>query len=289
MVTRTCLQTSFQPAIFLLLYLCTLFSVQSQVMTGHVDDFQSLTVSGWVEGGVSPNPPVVIPTGGPDDKGDAFLQNVSSGTAGAGGKWLMFNQSSNWTGDYLSAGVSRIGMQVRNSGNQIVNMRIAFNGPGGAISSQSVFTIVPGSGWQSIEFVIEPQAFVALMAGGNPDATLSAVNDFRILSNPMALNIGEEIMATVDIDNIYAEGISAVGTLNTSEWQAFPNPATDIVQLTSQDDHATASVVLINTSGTVVKEQTLLPPYQLDVSCLHTGMYFLIVNQVNIIPVKIGL
>lgn len=289
MVTHTLLQTSFQPAIVFFLFLCGCNPALGQIEPGHTDDFQNLNVSGWAEGGVSPNPPGIVPNGGPDGDGDAFLRNSSSGVLGAGGKWVMFNQSSNWTGDYLSTGITKISMHVRNSGSQNVHLRLAYTGASGVISSDSAITIIPGAPWQSIEFVIDPQAFVALNGGADATLILSSVTEFRILSSPTPSNVGEDIAATVDIDNIHAEGISAINDFNVSEWSAFPNPSTDIVQLSHEDFHEALSVTLINVLGEVLIKQTLLPPYLIDVSGKHTGIYFLVVNGVEIIPIKIGL
>jgi hypothetical protein len=177
------LQTSFQPAVLFILFLSTSSAI-CQISAGHVDDFQDLTVNGWMEGGVSPNPPTVLASGGPSGTDDAFLRNVSSGSNGAGGKWIMFNQTSDWTGNYLNAGVAKISMDVRNSGATEVHLRISFNGNGGGISSDSVFTIPADNIWRLIEFAIDPAHFITLNIGGDAALTLSAVNEFRILSNP---------------------------------------------------------------------------------------------------------
>ncbi|HLF64084.1 MAG TPA: T9SS type A sorting domain-containing protein [Saprospiraceae bacterium] len=282
------LQTSLQLLCFTITWCVLLQNGIAQISSGHIDDFQNLNVSGWTEGAFSPNQPVVVNTGGPAGDDDAFLRNVSSGGMGAGGKWVMFNQSVNWIGNYIAAGVIRISIDVRNTGSQNVHMRIAFNGPGGTISSSAVFTVVPDTVWQSIEFVIDPQAFIPLMAGGDATMTLSAVNEFRILSNPMPDNVGAEIVATVDIDNIHAEGISAINDPSMTAWTVYPNPATDQLQLFPNKHDDAVSITLLNPLGHVLMHQTLFPPYQLEIGHLPGGMFFLIIDEVSVIRVLAG-
>ncbi len=284
------LQTSIQRLSFTIALSILLQHGITQITSGHVDDFQDLSLSGWTEGAVSPNPPMVISSGGPAGDDDAYVRNVSSGAVGAaGGKWVMFNQSSNWTGNYLAAGVGEITMQVRNSGKQNVHLRLAFSGPGGTISSMAMFTILPDTIWQTIQFTIDPQIFVPLMGGGNTTTTFSAVNEFRILSNPMPANAGEDIAATVDIDNIHAIGLSSVNDIDHSSWTVFPNPAIDKLQLTHQDYDKPVSVILMTMLGQVLLRETLDQPYHLDVSELSSGNYLLLIDGMSVLPVNIGL
>jgi len=60
------------------------------VAFGQLDDFQSGT-QGWQQGFTSLTQPTVISTGGPNGAGDPYLQNVSSGNFGSGGKQVVFN------------------------------------------------------------------------------------------------------------------------------------------------------------------------------------------------------
>jgi hypothetical protein len=286
------LQISIQRLSFTIAFCVLLQQLVAQISDGHVDDFQNLTTSGWMEGAVSPNPPMVISSGGPAGDDDAYLRNISSGTMGAaGGKWVMFNQSSNWLGNYISAGVVRITMDVRNSGATSVHLRIAFNGNGGAIASDTSFTLLAGSAWQSLEFDVDPMAFVPLGVGGDATSTLSSVNEFRILSNTQATNVGAEIAATIDIDNIRATGISAVRDRNISQWNVFPNPVTDRLQLRRsrlpagrQGYDQPVSITMTNILGQVLVHQTLLPPYHLNVPAQAPGLYYLLIDGVSSIP-----
>lgn len=67
---------------------------QGAIFFGQVDDFQIDSTMGWEEGSSSPNPPTNVRNGGPNGVGDAYLENRSSGGAGAGSKQVMFNSRS---------------------------------------------------------------------------------------------------------------------------------------------------------------------------------------------------
>src|SRR5437899_7506628 len=86
-----------------------------QIMFGQVDDFQDGTAAAWQQGGSSPNPPFNVSNGGPNGIGDAYLRTISTGGGGPGSKMIMFN-TAQWSGDYVSAGVTRITAQLANFG-----------------------------------------------------------------------------------------------------------------------------------------------------------------------------
>jgi hypothetical protein len=90
------------------------------VAIGQVDRFQDLTTDGWFAGGlgtgqVPPVPPEVNGSGGPGGAGDAFLQITAQGGTGPGSRLTAIN-ATQWTGNYLAAGVGSIGLDVRNLG-----------------------------------------------------------------------------------------------------------------------------------------------------------------------------
>jgi len=103
------------------------------VDVGTLDDFESGGTMGWRKGASSTNPPTNINTGGPQGAGDNYLQTVSTGGVGADSKQVIFN-TAQWTGDYVTAGVSEIAMDLRNSGGSTLHMRIALRGGAGVAS-----------------------------------------------------------------------------------------------------------------------------------------------------------
>src|SRR5215217_6443564 len=85
----------------------------SAVTIGQVDTFADGTTMGWFVPGMSPNPPINEPTGGPAGVGDGFLQLRSSGLEGSGGRLAVLNPIQ-WAGDYTAAGVTAIQIDVNN-------------------------------------------------------------------------------------------------------------------------------------------------------------------------------
>lgn len=140
------------------------------------DDFQDLTVAGWVSGGNNPNPPVVAVDAGPDGAGDHALLVYANGNPTSPGNKLTFFNNQQWTGDYNAAGISRIRFDVNNLSNFDVPLGLLFEGPSGGATTNNGVTVPAQSGWQSM-FIDFP---VSNLVGTDPAATLSAVSRLRI-------------------------------------------------------------------------------------------------------------
>lgn len=196
MKTRFLLQT-------LLLIPCI---AHGTISLSQVETFDSPT--GWQIGVVGLGIPSIQPNFGPNGPGDFALQTSSSPGGGSGSRLIIFN-SSDWTGNYTSNGVSGLSMDLRNTGSANLFMRIAVNGPGGwfVTDGQAVNT---GLGYANFLFDLTPVGLSPAKANG-PDlgtdvqATLAAVTQARIL-HTVADNsaIGEVASATIRIDNITA-------------------------------------------------------------------------------------
>src|SRR5215211_7030752 len=78
-----------------------------------VNDFEGGTTQGWTNG---PNAadPTNVTTGGPGGTADNFLRVSARGGAGAGSRLVSFNRASQWTGNYITAGVTGIEMDLKN-------------------------------------------------------------------------------------------------------------------------------------------------------------------------------
>ncbi len=174
---------------------------------GPFDDFEGGTVSGWMEGPASPNPPTNVPDGGPDGPGDNYLENHSSGGIGPGSALVMFNQAQ-WTGDYLAQGLTRIEAQMANLGPTDLFMRIAIEGQPFERYGSTVPELLPADGqWRPVVFELG-NAFLTRISGSGPlSDVLSGVTTLRILSaaNGPTWN-GDRIVATLGVDDILATG-----------------------------------------------------------------------------------
>jgi len=161
-----------------------------------VDDFQDGTTQGWRSGSANPNPPSWVASGGPDGAGDGYLRIEGSGVSGSGGNLVAFN-TAQWTGDYLSTGVTAIRAELRNLGGSDLSIRLLFEGSGGSFLSAAAAGLPAGGGWQR---VVWPTT--ALPGGRDPALVLSDVTKLRILHSPM--DGSEPVAGALGVDDITA-------------------------------------------------------------------------------------
>ena len=162
-------------SITIALYVCALAAARQahggQITNGQVSDFQDGTTQGWVSGAPNPNPPtVLLNSHGP---GDHALEVVATGVFGAGSRLATFN-SSQWAGDYLSADVTSILMDLNNVGSTDLDIRLAVSGSGGDFSTTSSLFLTSESGWTRFAFPVDVADWTSV-GGFNLNATLSAV------------------------------------------------------------------------------------------------------------------
>lgn len=180
------------------------------IVQGQVDDFEDGTTQGWGNGGAFGAPPVVnVPTGGPSGMDDNFMQITSVGGGGPGRFLVAFNRDQ-WIGDYISAGIITIEMDLMNQGSVNLSIRLAFketatfDSPGYLTSTAAL--LAPGSGWQHFVFTINvgsmiaingPAAFNTFFAGG--------MEEMRILNEAGTADLnGNVAVAQLGVDNIHA-------------------------------------------------------------------------------------
>ena len=132
--------------LFLLLIASLVSAAPAAAVTlGQIDDFQDGTTQAWTSGCCNPNPPKTISDVGPTGAGDDSLLITSTGVGQGGSRFAAFNRTQ-WTGDYLAAGVSMIVFDVNNIDSVTLQMRVAFNGAGGRIVTTQAVPVSPGSG-----------------------------------------------------------------------------------------------------------------------------------------------
>jgi hypothetical protein len=188
---------------------------------GQIDTFQDGTTDGWFAGGlgmgmVPPIPPHVVTTGGPSGAGDQFLQITAVGGVGAGSRIAAIN-TAQWAGNYLSAGIAGIGMDLKNLGTTELTVRLLFEDPmGGPPVDEAVTTfgqVVPvGGGWLHAFFPISPAAFTTI--SGNVNTLLAQTTLMRIINSPTP-----------------EDAITIVGTLGVDNIQAVPEPSSLLLVL----------------------------------------------------------
>ncbi len=208
------------------------------VTLGQVDDFEDGTVMGWTEGPLSPNPPTNQPNGGPAGLGDNYLRNISSGGFGTGSRLVMFNQTQ-WAGNYLAAGVTRIDLQMANFGATTLHMRIAIQGAVGTRYTSTTAVALPADGiWHSASFGLTSFDLTNVLGLASLDDVLVSVNTLRILSASAGPAWqGDVIVASLGVDNIQAAGGGGPppvpdGTFGSPMLASRGDPAGSVIELT---------------------------------------------------------
>jgi hypothetical protein len=200
----------------------------SAIVFGQTDTFQDPNegTMNWVNGASMVER---IATGGPTGAGDAYLQVTSIGGGGPGSRLVAQNYSfppvvSQWTGDYLAAGVDRIEFDLNNQSQVTLSIRLAFktdvqNGSPGYLSLPVI--VAPGSGWQHFSISLA-QADLTPIGGPAPYDQFfqNGFNEMRFINEAGDSNLnGDPVVATLGIDNIHAipepatDALAAVGLL----------------------------------------------------------------------------
>ncbi len=241
-------------------------------LTQTPDTFTGSTDS-WTDGHAGNNV-LVVATGGPNGANDGFLQ-VSSGSFGVEPRMITFNQSTNWTGNYTTAGVGSISMELKNFGTAAVPIRIAIldqvpsAGGGPGWSSTTAFSLPADGNWHLAQFVLNAANMTAV---GTPDplaAVLSNVVELRLLSSTAPAILGDSISSRIGVDDITAlptPPVAWTGASSTS-WSATGNwtgtvPGVAGGSTTTNTDtatfnrNATNSPTVIDTGGRNVKNLT---------------------------------
>lgn len=176
-----------------------------------IDTFDSDN-EGWRVGNAG-----VAPTfnNGPSFNGEpGFLRHFSDGS-GPNGKWIMWSQQSDWTGDYVEAGVTGIELWADGRTGDNTPFWLGFDGPGGWHFTPAQ-TIATDSDWERFSFDVSPDSLIyASGSGGTADAldTMSAVSRFEIFAGPGPVSYaanGDLLRAGTSNNVIWFDNIAAV-------------------------------------------------------------------------------
>ena len=157
------------------------------------DDFQDSTTQGWMADGLNPNPPLNVTDAGPLGLGDHALQVTAHGMGGPGTELDAFN-TTQWSGDYISAGVTAIRFDANNVGLNPVSLGFQFNESN--VLTLDTGSISPGSGWNTYVIPLSPLVI------GSP-TNLSNVTNLRLRFMQGGAFFGGEEVDVLD-DNIHA-------------------------------------------------------------------------------------
>lgn len=177
----------------------------SAITFGQTDTFATGAQS-WANGHAAGS----VALGGPAGASDQFLNVVADGS-GATGLVTIFNRTQ-WLGNYLTAGVTEIDMDLRNfsSAGVTLSIRLAFKQStlGGATPgylSLSPFTITNDGAWHHATFRIDAASLKAVNSPTAYNTLMAAPAEFRIINEAGSANLdGDFVAATLGIDNVHA-------------------------------------------------------------------------------------
>ena len=181
------------------------------VTLGQLDDFQDGTLQDWTGGATMEN----MADGGPGGVADRFLRVQSFGGFGGGSRLATFN-GTQWSGDYLAAGVTAIDVWLKNLGQTDLQMRVVLfdlDGGDNRWTSTVAHTLVVGSGWQRLTFSLEENALTNVQGTTDYAQLMTDVDRmmFRHQAGVPDAN-GDSIIAEAGIDNVRA-AVPEPGTL----------------------------------------------------------------------------
>jgi len=179
-------------------------SAHGAITFGQIDNFQDGTTMGWAEGPASPNPPTNVPAGGPRGAGDAYLQNVSGGGGGAGGKMVMFS-GSQWAGNYNAAGVTQLDASVANLGAEPLFLRLAVLSGTAVYGSAEAIELPADGAWRRVTFDLAGDALTRVEGTDTLGQALSHVQNLRVLSAQAGPTLmGDFVAGTLGMDDVRA-------------------------------------------------------------------------------------
>jgi hypothetical protein len=172
-------------------------------VAAQVNDFEGGTTQGWTNG-IGAADPGNVNTGGPGGAGDNFLRVSARGGAGAGSRLTSFNRGSQWIGNYVTAGVTSVEMDLKNFGTSTLVMRLGLQETAGTRYASTVPFNLPADGlWHHAAFPLNATSLTRI--GSTPVATaLTRVSELRIIHSAGADFMGDPIAASVGVDNIRA-------------------------------------------------------------------------------------
>lgn len=168
----------------------------SAISAFQLDDFEDGTTEGWSHGLPSPIPPFTV-----TEDNNTFVRVQSTGTGGPGSRMAAFNRQQ-WTGDYISEGVSAIRFDVRNSGQNDLFVRLGLLNQIGELGvTNDVVELAADGGWVTATLNLADLTFIG---NGTVEGILSRVLELRFVSAEFPAFEGDFVNGQLDIDNVRA-------------------------------------------------------------------------------------
>ncbi len=180
-------------------------SVRADIALGQSDDFEDDTLMNWNGSFLPATLPMNISTGGPAGAGDNYLQITSSGGGGPGSKLATYNQDQ-WIGDYTTAGVTSIDVDVRNFSSSTVELRVLLFGGGGEFASAIATPVVNDGFWHHLTLGVGAADLVPNEGADPLDVSLTLADVSRLMLRHQIDVPGESpsFVGQIGIDNVTA-------------------------------------------------------------------------------------
>ena len=254
----------------------------AQVELNQVDDFEDYTPQNWTKSSsILPNQNIA--TGGPLGIDDNFLRVQSP----ANGQLVTFNKAQ-WLGNYYRSNTANrikfISMDVRNSGTNIIFLRLAFTndnwtGTDPIFCSTNAIAVLPGEDWKTINFPITENAMTNISTDQGYTSVFNGVTELRILHNDAPAWDSDPLEATLDIDNIMARSEALLGVDDfelSNKIMLYPNPSNDYIQLHSKENlNENFQYHVFDLTGKKVLNGNSKMDEKINIKTLTNGNYFI--------------
>jgi hypothetical protein len=178
----------------------------AQITLGQTDTFNT-GLQNWTQGAQAPPGALSVVNGGPSGATDPFMQIVANGGASSGGRLTVFNQSQ-WTGNYNTAGVGSIEMDLKSVSGPALSVRVVVRDVSNDGYSSTVGFPVPADGqWHHAVFRLDDASMTAIGVPPTLSQVLSAPRELRIIHSAAPAINGDMTAATLGVDNIRASPV----------------------------------------------------------------------------------
>jgi hypothetical protein len=176
---------------------CGVVSSARAVILFTPDTFTDGTVQEWYGGDT-----VMNVDNGQGGTADRYITVATNSGGSAGSHLATHNAELRWSGDYISAGVTAVQVDMRNLGSTTLQMRLVLFGLGNRWTSNTAVTLTPGSEWQHLTFPVSQSSLAHVLGAATYTDSLSNVTQIMFRHDGGTPSSGgETINGTLGIDN----------------------------------------------------------------------------------------
>jgi hypothetical protein len=190
--------------------------VSASIVLGQVDRFDA-GVMNW-NNSFGPQTASWIPSGGPGGAADAYLQIRSSGASSGAGSRLGAWNDAQWTGDYITQGITSIRMDIAGFEGAATELRLLFiSNSGSTFTTTATQQIASDGVWRTYTFDITASAMTHVGGFFGYDESFHDIWRMHIRhqpGQPAATGGAPAYAGRIGVDNIRAvPGVAPLGLL----------------------------------------------------------------------------